>query len=52
MTEPRERVTAPRLHRRKVTEREIRLAQGRMWYRYWHCLGAMHKTGIAEVIDA
>lgn len=29
---------APRLHTTKINKREIRLAERRMWYRYWEAL--------------
>ncbi len=34
---------APRLHNRKARKREIRLAQTRMWHRYWACLGDIER---------
>jgi hypothetical protein len=36
----------------KAGAREIRLAQRRMWYRYWNCLSAMNRRGIAEPSEA
>lgn len=37
---------APHLHKRKVTTREIRLCQRRMWYRYWHSLHAVEQMAM------
>lgn len=39
---------APLLGRRKSTRLEIRLAERRMWFRYWNCLREMNNRGIAE----
>lgn len=43
---------APDLGRRKTSPREIRLAERRMWYRYWNCLKAMNKQGVSEPQEA
>lgn len=34
---------APKLHNRKVGTREIRLAQTRMWHRYWEAIGTIER---------
>jgi len=34
---------APSLHRVKVKPREIRLAQTRMWHRYWNAIGQLDR---------
>jgi hypothetical protein len=39
---------APKLGKNKTTLREIRLAQSRMWFRYWECLRVMNQRDIEE----
>lgn len=39
---------APALGKNRATPREIRLAQRRMWFRYWECFHVMNQRGIEE----
>lgn len=39
---------APQLHKVKINKREIRLAQNRMWFRYWAAIENMYGMGLEE----
>ncbi len=42
---------APQIHRKKIDRREIRLAQSRMWYRYWDTIEALHQAFRAREVS-